>query len=118
MDGFAQSNGNPDAVFRIDKFVVPDEARAEFLERVGETIALLRRQAGFVRDQILVQTAGFGRFNLLTLVEWRDESAIGPARAAVTAMHAARGFDPTALMARLGIEADMAAYRAISTTAP
>src|SRR5689334_15240618 len=110
MDGFLPGNGNPDAVFRIDKFVVPDEARAEFLERVGETHALLRRQAGFVRDLILVQTAGPGRFNLLTLVEWQNEAAMGPARAAVTAMHAARGFDPNALMARLGIEADIAAY--------
>ena len=39
--------------YRIDRFVVPDAARAEFIGRVRMTHAVLRQQPGFVRDALL-----------------------------------------------------------------
>lgn len=102
------------AIYRIDKFVVPEAARDEFLTKVGETHELLRQQPGFVRDAILEQVAGPGKFNIVTIAEWEDEQALDAARAVVKQAHAERGFSPRELMERLGIEADIADYRAVS----
>lgn len=43
MDKLAEA-----AVFRVDKFVVPAEAREEILRKVRATHELLRLQQGFV----------------------------------------------------------------------
>jgi heme-degrading monooxygenase HmoA len=99
------------SLLRIDKFVVPASSREEFLRRVRETHDILRLQSGFVRDAILEQYAGPGRFNLVTIAEWRSQDDIDKARTAVLEAHAASGFDPREAIERLGIEADIAYYR-------
>jgi heme-degrading monooxygenase HmoA len=102
-------------IYRVDKFVVPDAARQEFLGKVRSTHQLLKAQPGFVREVVLEQTSGPGRFNFVTVVEWQSQSAIEAAKAVVMAAHAKGGFNPQALFARLGIEADIANYTAIDT---
>jgi heme-degrading monooxygenase HmoA len=105
----------PPHIYRIDKFVVPAAARQEFLAKVRSTHQLLKAQPGFVRDVVLEQVEGPGRFNVVTMVEWQSQSAMDAAKAAVTAAHAKSGFNPQELLARLGIEADIANYTAINT---
>lgn len=97
----------------MDGFRVPAAARAEFLERVGETHAFLRRQPGFVEDHLLEKTAGPGMLNLVTIAVWADAAAVEAAKAAVQAWRRETGFDPQALMTRLGIEAELGNYRKI-----
>lgn len=100
-------------IFRVDRFVVPQAAREEFLRRVRETHEILRRQPGFVREVLLERISGPGRFNIVTVVEWESQAAIDAARAAVETARAATGFSPQETLQRLGIEADMANYRQI-----
>ncbi len=100
-------------IYRVDKFVVPASAREEFLRRVIETHQVLRRQPGFVRDSILEQISGPGRFNIVTVAEWQSQAAIDAARAAVSKAQAESGFDPRETIARLGIEADIANYASV-----
>jgi len=100
-------------IYRVDKFVVPDAARQEFLGKVRSTHQLLKAQPGFVRDVVLEQTSGPGRFNFVTMVEWQSQSAMEAAKAVVMAAHAKSGFNPRELFARLGIEADIANYEVI-----
>lgn len=97
--------------YRVDKFAVPAEGRAEFLERVASTHALLRTQKGFVRDLILEQESGPGVFNFVTLVEWTGPEVVEHVLEAVAALHKETGFDRQEMMQRLGIEADIANYR-------
>jgi heme-degrading monooxygenase HmoA len=102
-------------LYRIDKFIVPAAARAEFLPRVWKTHALLRKQPGFVRDHILEHTdTAPGQHIVLTFAEWESEEAVQNARAAVQAMYAQEGFNPHELLARLGIQADLGYYQEIS----
>lgn len=112
------SNQHPpdyaDHIYRVDKFIVPAEARDEFLHNVRNTHEILRAQPGFVRDLILEQVSGPGSFNLLTLVEWESAVAIEGAKAAVHAVHARTNFNPQETMARLGIQADLANYQQIA----
>jgi len=101
------------SVFRIDKFVVPEGGKHEFVQRVRETHEFLRTLPGFVRDLVVEKTAGAGVFNYVTLVEWESEEAISTAKNAVYAHHGARNFSPQELWSRLGIEADLANYQEI-----
>jgi heme-degrading monooxygenase HmoA len=103
---------NP-AILRVDKFSVPAAARAEFLEKVQATHALLRTQAGFVQDAILEQTSGPGEFNFVTIVEWKNADAVEPARKAVAALHQRINLDPREMLARLGIRADIGNYKPV-----
>jgi heme-degrading monooxygenase HmoA len=108
---------NP-TVFRVDKFTVPAPARAEFLEKVQATHALLRTQAGFVQDAVLEQTSGPGEFNFITIVEWKNAEAMEPARKAVAALHQGMNFDPREMLTRLGIHADMGNYKRVEMAKP
>jgi heme-degrading monooxygenase HmoA len=57
------------AVYRIDKFVVPDEARDEFWTNVRRVHSVLRSQPGFLDDVLVEKHSGPGRFNVVTLVK-------------------------------------------------
>src|SRR4029079_7831551 len=87
--------------YRVDKFIVPETARDEFLSRVFQTHQVLRRQPGFVGDLLLEQSGGPGRFNFVTVAEWESEDFVPGARAAVQAMHRSQNFDPQELFQRL-----------------
>ncbi|RUO34822.1 antibiotic biosynthesis monooxygenase family protein [Aliidiomarina soli] len=99
------------AIYRVDKFSVPQAAKDEFLKRVRDTHHVLRRQPGFIRDTLLEQVAGPGQFNIVTIAEWENQQAIDAARTVVMQAHVESGFNPQEAMARLGIEADIANYR-------
>lgn len=107
------STRNKDHVYRVDKFIVPQSARSEFMGRLRATHDLLRKQPGFVREFLLEQTAGPGAFNFVTFVEWESQSAVEQAREAVNKLHRQLNFDPQELRTRLGIRADVANYQHI-----
>lgn len=102
-------------IYRIDKFIVPEASRDEFLRRVNETHQVLRRQPGFIRDALLEQVSGPGKFNIVTVAEWESQAAIDTARVAVMNAHAKSGFNAQETIVRLGIEADIANYKPIDS---
>lgn len=104
----------PAHMYRVDKFIVPSTAREEFMHRVHDTHAILRRQPGFVRDLILEQSSGPGRFNIVTIAEWTNQASIDSARIAVGKAQAEMGFNPQETMKRLGIEADLGYYEEVT----
>jgi hypothetical protein len=108
----AKTNGGP--FFRIDRFVVPDAARAEFLGRVRTTHEALRRQPGFVRDALLEHPGGPGESIVLTIAEWQNQAVTEAARAAVAALHKRDNFQPQEMFARLGIKAEMGSYHPLA----
>lgn len=100
-------------LYRVDKFRVPADARAEFLAVIGRTHALLRKQKGFLGDRILEQESGPGQFNIVTIAEWADADAVAAAGLAVGQLHRTMGFDKSEALPRLGVMPDMALYREI-----
>ncbi|MCB9077594.1 MAG: antibiotic biosynthesis monooxygenase [Anaerolineaceae bacterium] len=100
-------------IYRVDKFIVPDHAREEFLEKVQATHQLLKKQSGFLQDFVLEQASGPGEFNIVTMVEWNSIESIEPARAAVMALHQEMKFNPQELFTRLGIKADLGNYKRV-----
>ena len=101
-------------IVKLDKFVVPNSARDEFLPKVMGIMELLKAQPGYIQGFILEQPGSTGKFNLVTLVEWENKQAAEDARGAVMARQKATGFNPQETMARLGIGADMGFYTPIN----
>jgi hypothetical protein len=101
-------------VYRVDKFVVPNSARDEFLSRAKATHDVPRKQLGFVRDNVLEQCAGPGGPNFVTVVEWDNRPHMEEARFAVVAMHKQSNFNSQELFQRLGIKADIAIYKEVA----
>jgi heme-degrading monooxygenase HmoA len=97
-------------IYRVDKFVVPESSRDEFLSRILDTHKILRVQPGFLQDSILEQNDGPGRYNIVTVAEWESQEAIDSAKKVVQAEHAKSGFSPQQTMERLGVQADIANY--------
>ncbi|AZO06203.1 MULTISPECIES: antibiotic biosynthesis monooxygenase [unclassified Mesorhizobium] len=108
------TNNHPTgSVFRVDKFVVPAEARDEILSKVFMTHELLRRQEAFVQDFLLEQFSGPGEFNIVTMVEWESQAAIDKVVPIVKAAHERIAFSAQETIARLGVKADIANYRRV-----
>jgi hypothetical protein len=106
---------NDKPFYRIDRFVVPDTARGEFLGRVRMTHDVLRQQPGFIRDALLEHPGEApGESIILTIAEWRNQAVTEGARAAVAALHIRENFNPQELMARLGIKAELGNYRPLA----
>jgi heme-degrading monooxygenase HmoA len=100
----------PKIVYRVDKFVVPAKAELEFLAKVAETHQVLRTLPGCLQEQVLRQTAGPGKFNIVTIVKWNSSAEMDAAKSVITEKQAATGFKPSEFLTRLGIVADIANY--------
>lgn len=100
-------------IYRLDRFVVPNTAREEFLARVKATHQILNEQPGFIQDFLLEQPVDENTFALATLVEWENASFIENARAVVKEMHQKTGFNAQETIARLGIKAELGTYQRI-----
>ncbi|NVD37392.1 antibiotic biosynthesis monooxygenase [Ensifer sp. HO-A22] len=98
-------------LYRINKFAVPTAARAEFVDLVERTLAVIRSQEGYVKDLFLEQHAGPGRFNFCTMIEFESEAFAPKVAAAIADFDKSLGVDRTALMAKLGVETDSASYK-------
>ena len=96
--------------YRLDKFIVPESARAEFLPRVHATQEFVRTLPGFLQHFALEHNPGGGVRHYVTLAEWEDAAAIDVARAAIQGWHAANHFDPQELCDRLGIQVERTNY--------
>lgn len=107
------NQGGAGHVYRVDKFVVPDSARTEFLSRAKAIRDVLRKQEGFVRDSYLEQVSEPGEFNIVTIAEWQGQEHIEVAKSAVAALLRQSNFNPQEMYERMGIKADMAFYKQI-----
>jgi hypothetical protein len=100
-------------VYRLDRFVVPPDARDEFLMRVNQTHEILRRQMGFLQDFLLERPGEDGATIVVTMVEWDNQETVDRVVPIVQAEHWNMGFNPKETIARLGVKAEIGIYQAI-----
>ncbi|APX32028.1 antibiotic biosynthesis monooxygenase [Brachybacterium sp. P6-10-X1] len=97
-------------IYRVDKFVVPEQARDQFWTNVRWTHSVLRSQPGFLDDVLLEKQSGPGRFNIVTIVRWSSTDDLTAAGTAVEKAHHAAAFQPAEFFRSAGIEADLGNY--------
>jgi len=95
----------------IDKFIVPEEAKAKFLEQVHKSATLLRTLPGFVEGFVYEKTDGESRHNVVTAAVWQDEEAFQNAKKSAAEEFKRIGFNPPEIMKNLNVEMERAVYR-------
>ncbi len=96
---------------RVDKFVVPEAVHDQFVRKMKYLQESLRTLPGCLSANLLSQTDGTGEFNVLTLVEWENESSIANAFIVMQQKFAEEKFDPKEFTRSLGIRADLGFYK-------
>jgi heme-degrading monooxygenase HmoA len=106
----SQSKKSKMQVVFIDRFVVPNAAKAEFLERMKTNRDFIKTLPGFIEDSAY-EEAGETESYYVTTAIWRDEEAIQKARAAVTAEYQREGFNPPEFMKKLNIRMERGVFK-------
>jgi hypothetical protein len=99
-----------ESTWRVDKFIVPQQAIPAFMARVHRIDRDLATMPGCRQNLVLTQTGGPGEFNVVTVVEWASAHAMAEAKATMQARYAEEGFQPEAFMREIGVKADLALY--------
>src|SRR5690348_10083359 len=66
----------------IDKFIVPEESKASFLEAARKSSTFVRTLPGFVEGFVYEKVDGDGRHNVITTAVWASEEAFANAKQA------------------------------------
>lgn len=95
----------------IDKFVVPEDSKAQFLEEVRKSAAFLRTLPGFVEGFVYEKTDGDSRNNIVTSAVWKDEESFVNAKKSAAEGFRKIGFNPQEIMKNLNVEIERSIYR-------
>lgn len=102
-------------VILIDKFIVPDMAKAEFLQRVKINRDFIKTLSGFIRDAAYTYTSSDGKLVCVTVAVWTNREALDTAKDAVQAQYKREGFDMPGMLKRLDITIDRGIYKELIT---
>ena len=91
-------------IILIDEFIVPEESKAEFMERTRKIQSFIKTLPGFVEGFLYEKKDGESRHNFLTTAVWENEEAFENAKRAVATEHQKQGFNPQETRQRLKIE--------------
>ena len=97
-----QKSQSSERIF-IDRFVVPQNSKAEFIERMNINRSLIKNLPGFVEDAVYERNDELGNLICVTVAVWESEEAIKKAREAVQAAYKKEGFNLQAMLERLNI---------------
>jgi len=97
--------------FFIDKFIVPQNAKREFIERMNVNRNFIKNLPGFIEDNVYERTDEHGNLIIVTVAMWENEDAIKNAKGAVQALYQKEGFDMQGFLKRLNIVIDRGQYK-------
>lgn len=95
----------------IDKFIVPEKSKQEFLERVNINRNFIKNLNGFIKDETYERTDEHGNFIFITIAVWENEAVLKKAKEAVQAEYKKEGFNIAEMFARLKITMDRNIYK-------
>lgn len=98
-------------IYRIDKFIVSAPARTELLSAINKTHHFLREQPGFNQDFIFEQTINLEYSQIVTMVEWENESFVSNAKEKVLTMQHQENYNPKEIIERNNIKAEFSVFK-------
>ncbi len=98
-------------VVLIDRFVVPEASKAQFLREIQRSAALIKTLPGFVEGFVYENTGGEAGHAVVTTAVWKDEEAFQNARRSAAEEFRKIGFDPAEIMKNLNVAMERAVYR-------
>ena len=94
----------------IDKFIVPQNAKQEFVERMNINRNFIKDLPGFVEDKVYERVDEQGNLIVVTVAVWKNEEAIKKAKEAVQAEYKKQNFNMPEMLKRLDITIDRGIY--------
>jgi predicted ester cyclase/heme-degrading monooxygenase HmoA len=107
----SNKKAHKDHIRFIDKFLVPEKAKEEFMERVNINRNFIKTLPGFIEDAAYERTDEHGHLIFVTVAVWENEEALKKAKEAVQAEYEKQSFDPAAMFERLHISMDRGTYQ-------
>ena len=98
-------------VVLIDKFIVPEESKVEFLQAVRSSATFLRTLPGFVEGFVYERADGEKSHNVVTTAVWKDEEAFQNAKKCAAEEFKRVSFNPPEIMKKLRVEIERGVYR-------
>jgi heme-degrading monooxygenase HmoA len=95
----------------IDKFIVPEKSKQEFLQRVNINRNFIKNLNGFIKDEAYERTDEHGNLIFMTIAVWENEAVLKKAKEAVQASYKKEGFDIPEMFTRLNITMDRNIYK-------
>ena len=95
----------------IDQFIIPENAKLEFTERMNFNRDFIKKLPGFIEDAAYKRQDGNGNIICMTIATWESEEALSEAKAAVQTEYQRIGFNPQELLTRLNITMDRGVYQ-------
>lgn len=101
-------------VVLIDRFVVPNASKAQFLERMKVSRDLIKTLSlsGFIEDSAY-EEPGETESNYVTIAVWQDEASIQKARQVVSQEYQKEGFDMQEFVKKLNIKFERGIYKRV-----
>jgi hypothetical protein len=94
----------------IDKFIVPEKSKQEFLKRVSINRNIIKQLNGFVKDDAYERTDDKGNLIYMTIAVWENETVLKEAKEIVQASYKKEGFDIAEMFTRLNITMERNIY--------
>jgi heme-degrading monooxygenase HmoA len=95
----------------IDKFIVPEKSKQEFLERVRINRNFIKHLNGFIKDDAYERTDENGNLIYMTIAVWENEAVLKKAKETVQAEYKKEGFNISEMFERLNIVMDRNIYK-------
>lgn len=107
----ANSGNQQDHIRFIDKFLVPEAARQEFLQRVAFNRNFIKTLPGFIEDAAYERTDEQGNLIFITIAVWQNEQVLKDAKEAVQAEYQKQGFNPAEFFEKENITMERGTYK-------
>src|SRR5579859_5104861 len=111
MDTIQTKRSDTSQQIFIDRFIVPKNARREFIERMSFNRNFIKDLQGFIEDNVYERTDEHGDIICVTVAIWKNEDAIRRAKEAVQAEYQKQGFNLQEMLKRLNIVIDRGVYK-------
>lgn len=105
---------SPQYIRLVDEFVIPVNAKDEFMQRMKINRNFIQTLPGFVEDMAFERSDEQGNLVVMTVAVWQNQEALNKAKEAVQAEYKKQGFDVTEMTQRLNITLRRAIYKEIS----
>ena len=94
----------------IDRFIMPQNAKAEFTQRMQINREFIKQLPGFIGDEAYERTDDEGNLICITIAVWASEEALKNAKELVQAEYQQQGFNLPAMLQRLDIRMERGQY--------
>ncbi|MDR8393760.1 antibiotic biosynthesis monooxygenase [Aliifodinibius sp. S!AR15-10] len=111
-----QSNNHDNRPIFINRFIVPGQAKEEFVERLHINQDYIKNLPGFVEDRAYQRTDEDGNLVCITVAVWEDEESLSNAKEAVKEEYQRQGFDPAEFFQQNDITAERGIFTKITST--